>query len=237
MPSEAEKLADKMEDRILAALSGRSKEPLYDVLKAALPYVEAIAALSQRATALPCLCDESRPNGRDLCPRHGSAVIVELRAFRAAVQVATGLRADFAVADPEIIGLVSDGKWAQDELPCGHATTCLDGDGECRWCADLARLRERVAELEREREDCARDHPPEPAYTAWCNAGKPDVARLRARLSAAERAIAWACGEQAGPDGTWFTPPSDAPKRYWWRRQLREYAALASAPKPGGAEG
>ena len=33
-----------------------------------------------------------------------------------------------------------------------------------------------------EREECAREHPPEPAYTEWVRAGKPDMAADRKRI-------------------------------------------------------
>lgn len=43
-----------------------------------------------------------------------------------------------------------------------------------------AALRARVAE-------CEADHPPEPTYTAWCEAGMPDVAALRAKVEELKR--------------------------------------------------
>ena len=56
--------------------------------------------------------------------------------------------------------------------------------GECmtKLEADLAALREENARLRQRVEECEREHPPEPEYTAWWEAGKPDVTKLRQRV-------------------------------------------------------
>jgi len=51
-------------------------------------------------------------------------------------------------------------------------------DGEFRGLDDD--IIAHAAAWEAEREECANEHPPEPAYAEWANAGKPDIAALRA---------------------------------------------------------
>lgn len=71
------------------------------------------------------------------------------------------------------------------------------------------------AEIERLTERCA-------AYRGQVEEGSHQIKRLRA-------AIRWALGEAPDADGKWFgdSPHSvDVPKRYWWRKHLREMAAI-----------